>query len=200
MLSARLVQLEGGIHVSVKGRRYSVVTPLPRFSVASIPATAGSTFALADSIRQPNKDAFFKFWYASTFGTHNISASTSPFEYQTSIHHPYKPASTLEQHHYTTNSVLDLICAPYTLYRHHKTSLHTDMPVTTIPHPSTSTSTTNAASITRPVYFWRPFEEGTGFLGQWYHAPFTVDGSTYATCEMWMMVQKGKLEEVRGAL
>jgi len=65
------------------------------------------------------------------------------------------------------------------------------MPVATIPNPSTATTT--AASTARPVYFWRPFEEGTGFLGQWYHAPFTVNGDTYATCEMWMMVQKAKL-------
>lgn len=65
------------------------------------------------------------------------------------------------------------------------------MPVTTIPYPSTPTTTT--APTPRPVYFWRPFEEGTGFLGQWYHAPFRVDGNTYATCEMWMMVQKARL-------
>ena len=65
------------------------------------------------------------------------------------------------------------------------------MPVNTIPHPSSTT--TNAASTARPVYFWRPFEEGTGFLGQWHHAPFTIDGFTYATCEMWMMVQKARL-------
>ena len=84
MLSARLVQLKGGIHMSVEGRRYSVVTPLPRFSVASVPATAGSTFVLADPMRQPNKDAFPEFQYASTSGTHNISTSTSPFEYQIS--------------------------------------------------------------------------------------------------------------------
>jgi predicted NAD-dependent protein-ADP-ribosyltransferase YbiA (DUF1768 family) len=66
------------------------------------------------------------------------------------------------------------------------------MPVTTTPHPSTPI-TTAAASTARPVYFWRPFEGGTGFLGQWYHAPFTVDGATYTTCEMYMMVQKARL-------
>jgi ribA/ribD-fused uncharacterized protein len=43
------------------------------------------------------------------------------------------------------------------------------------------------------VYFWRPNEEGTGYLGQWYPSPFTVSGDTYATCEMWMMVQKARL-------
>lgn len=63
------------------------------------------------------------------------------------------------------------------------------MPVNTIPHPSTTTASPSA----RPVYFWRPFEEGTGFLGQWYTSPFTVNGDTYATAEMWMMVQKARL-------
>jgi ribA/ribD-fused uncharacterized protein len=63
------------------------------------------------------------------------------------------------------------------------------MSVNTIPHPSTAAT----ASTARPVYFWRPFEEGTGFLGQWYPSSFTVDGDTYATCEMWMMVQKARL-------
>ncbi|KAF1932854.1 DUF1768-domain-containing protein, partial [Didymella exigua CBS 183.55] len=32
-----------------------------------------------------------------------------------------------------------------------------------------------------------------GFLGQWYPSPFTVDGNTYTTCEIWMMVQKAQL-------
>ncbi|OAL49634.1 DUF1768-domain-containing protein, partial [Pyrenochaeta sp. DS3sAY3a] len=44
----------------------------------------------------------------------------------------------------------------------------------------------------RPVYFWRP-HEGGGYLGQWFLSPFTVDGETYATAEMWMMVQKARL-------
>jgi ribA/ribD-fused uncharacterized protein len=55
----------------------------------------------------------------------------------------------------------------------------------------TTTSTPSPPS--RPVYFWRPNEEGTGYLGQWYPSPFTVSGDTYATCEMWMMVQKARL-------
>jgi ribA/ribD-fused uncharacterized protein len=53
---------------------------------------------------------------------------------------------------------------------------------TTIPPPSPST----------PVYFWRP-TTGNGFLSQWFWSPFTVDGDTYATAEMWMMVQKARL-------
>ncbi|KAJ8111943.1 hypothetical protein OPT61_g5586 [Boeremia exigua] len=52
---------------------------------------------------------------------------------------------------------------------------------------------TTASTTSKPVYFWRPHEEGTGYLGQWYPSPFTVSGDTYATCEMWMMVQKARL-------
>lgn len=50
-----------------------------------------------------------------------------------------------------------------------------------------------------PVFFWREFEEPYGFLSQWYESPFEVDGVTYLTAEMWMMVQKAKLfgDEVR---
>lgn len=68
------------------------------------------------------------------------------------------------------------------------------MPVSIVPHPSTSSNTNTPISpSTRPVYFWRPHEEGTGYLGQWYSSPFTVSGDTYATAEMWMMVQKARL-------
>ncbi len=50
-----------------------------------------------------------------------------------------------------------------------------------------------------PVYFWREFEDGTGFMSQWYESDFEVDGVTYATAEMWMMIQKARLfgDEVR---
>lgn len=44
----------------------------------------------------------------------------------------------------------------------------------------------------KPVYFWRP-NGGNGYLGQWFWSEFTVDGDTYATAEMWMMVQKARL-------
>ncbi|KAH8732486.1 hypothetical protein GQ44DRAFT_585201, partial [Phaeosphaeriaceae sp. PMI808] len=44
----------------------------------------------------------------------------------------------------------------------------------------------------QPVYFWHA-HQANGFLGQWYDCPFTVDGNTYATAEMWMMVQKALL-------
>ncbi|KAF2244501.1 DUF1768-domain-containing protein [Trematosphaeria pertusa] len=74
---------------------------------------------------------------------------------------------------------------------------------------STSTSTTSPATANMPattpppapispqpeqgpVYFWRP-HQANGYLGQWYSSPFTVDGDTYATAEMWMMVQKARL-------
>lgn len=44
-----------------------------------------------------------------------------------------------------------------------------------------------------PVFFWREFEEPYGFMSQWYDSPFEVDGVTYASTEMWMMIQKAKL-------
>ncbi|KAF2153720.1 DUF1768-domain-containing protein [Myriangium duriaei CBS 260.36] len=47
--------------------------------------------------------------------------------------------------------------------------------------------------IPNPVYFWREFEVPYGFLSQWFACPFTVDGTTYATTEMWMMVQKARI-------
>jgi predicted NAD-dependent protein-ADP-ribosyltransferase YbiA (DUF1768 family) len=50
-----------------------------------------------------------------------------------------------------------------------------------------------------PLFFWREFEEPYGFLSQWYDSPFVVEGTTYASTEMWMMIQKAKLfgDEVR---
>lgn len=44
-----------------------------------------------------------------------------------------------------------------------------------------------------PIYFWREFEEPYGFLSQWYEDPFEVEGVTYQSAEMWMMVQKALL-------
>jgi ribA/ribD-fused uncharacterized protein len=45
----------------------------------------------------------------------------------------------------------------------------------------------------RPFYFWKPQQPG-GYLSQWYSSPFTLpNGETYATTEMWMMVQKARL-------
>ncbi|KAF2712183.1 DUF1768-domain-containing protein [Pleomassaria siparia CBS 279.74] len=43
-----------------------------------------------------------------------------------------------------------------------------------------------------PVYFWRPHDVH-GYLSQWYHSKFKVDGDEYATAEMWMMVSKARL-------
>jgi predicted NAD-dependent protein-ADP-ribosyltransferase YbiA (DUF1768 family) len=50
-----------------------------------------------------------------------------------------------------------------------------------------------------PVYFWREFEQPFGFLSQWYESAFEVDGVTYVSAEMWMMIQKARLfgDEVR---
>jgi predicted NAD-dependent protein-ADP-ribosyltransferase YbiA (DUF1768 family) len=60
---------------------------------------------------------------------------------------------------------------------------------------------TNTTS-SEPLFFWREFEEPYGFLSQWYDSPFEVEGVTYASTEMWMMIQKAKLfgDEVRSAL
>lgn len=44
------------------------------------------------------------------------------------------------------------------------------------------------------VYFWKP-HDANGFMSQWYKSPFTHEGITYETAEMWMMVQKAKLFE-----
>lgn len=48
-------------------------------------------------------------------------------------------------------------------------------------------------SSSEPLFFWREFEEPYGFLSQWYESAFEVDGVTYETAEMWMMIQKAKL-------
>jgi hypothetical protein len=61
------------------------------------------------------------------------------------------------------------------------------MPVTTIPFASTSEPKA------QPIYFWRPTTRGNGYLSQWYSSKFTIDGDTYVTAEMWMMVQKARL-------
>ena len=44
-----------------------------------------------------------------------------------------------------------------------------------------------------PVFFWREFDEPYGFMSQWYDCTFEVDGVTYSSTEMWMMIQKAKL-------
>lgn len=43
------------------------------------------------------------------------------------------------------------------------------------------------------VFFWRETEVPFGFLSQWYESPFEVDGVTYQSAEMWMMIQKARL-------
>ncbi|KAL5377967.1 hypothetical protein DPSP01_009413 [Paraphaeosphaeria sporulosa] len=45
---------------------------------------------------------------------------------------------------------------------------------------------------TGPVYFWKP-QDGHGYLGQWFWSPWTYEGDTYKTAEMWMMVGKARL-------
>jgi ribA/ribD-fused uncharacterized protein len=49
----------------------------------------------------------------------------------------------------------------------------------------------------RYLFFWghQPGADGLGpgCLSQWWPAPFTVDGATYATAEHWMMAHKASL-------
>ena len=63
-----------------------------------------------------------------------------------------------------------------------------------------ASSTVNGDAALGPIYFWREFEEPYGFLSQWYDDPFEVNGVTYQSAEMWMMVQKALLfgDEVHG--
>ncbi|KAF2262777.1 DUF1768-domain-containing protein, partial [Lojkania enalia] len=42
------------------------------------------------------------------------------------------------------------------------------------------------------LYFWKP-DQKNGYMGQWYCSAFEHEGETYATAEMWMMVQKARL-------
>ena len=57
-----------------------------------------------------------------------------------------------------------------------------------------SSSTISGDASFGPIYFWREFEEPYGFLSQWYEeAAFEVDGITYQSAEMWMMIQKARL-------
>lgn len=46
-----------------------------------------------------------------------------------------------------------------------------------------------------PLYFWQPsdLEPEWGSFSQWEVTPFVVDGQTYVTAEMWMMVGKARL-------
>ena len=55
------------------------------------------------------------------------------------------------------------------------------------------TSDTSADKSLGPVYFWRETEVPFGFLSQWFESTFEVDGVTYQSAEMWMMIQKAKL-------
>jgi hypothetical protein len=62
---------------------------------------------------------------------------------------------------------------------------------------NTATMTTSSlsnipADLSGAVYFWHP-EDNNGFMSQWYDSPWTHEGTTYSTAEMWMMVQKAKL-------
>ncbi|MFG3601039.1 NADAR family protein [Micromonospora chersina] len=60
------------------------------------------------------------------------------------------------------------------------------------------TAAVHSGARVRYLHFWghRPQRDGsvgTGCLSQWWPAPFTVDGRTYATAEHWMMWHKATL-------
>ena len=57
-----------------------------------------------------------------------------------------------------------------------------------------ASSTISGDASLGPIYFWREFEQPYGFLSQWYEeSPFEVEGVTYQSAEMWMMIQKARL-------
>jgi ribA/ribD-fused uncharacterized protein len=71
-------------------------------------------------------------------------------------------------------------------------------------HPADARSVAELAALTgagaRPKYlfFWghQPQRDGSigpGALSQWWHSPFTIDGTSYATAEHWMMAGKARL-------
>ncbi|CAG7656262.1 NADAR family protein [Actinacidiphila bryophytorum] len=74
-----------------------------------------------------------------------------------------------------------------------------------MPHPLSAVRSVDAlvaytagGSRVKYVHFWghRPQRDGSvgaGCLSQWWPAPFTVDGVTYATAEHWMMAGKARL-------
>jgi hypothetical protein len=85
-----------------------------------------------------------------------------------------------------------------TYKQQYATLLYTTCSNSSASPPKMATNTTSS----EPLFFWREFEEPYGFLSQWYDSPFEVEGVTYASTEMWMMIQKAKLfgDEVRSAL
>jgi ribA/ribD-fused uncharacterized protein len=53
------------------------------------------------------------------------------------------------------------------------------------------------------LFFWGHQTPGRGYLSQWWPSPFTVDGTTYATAEHYMMAGKARLfgdEETAAAI
>ncbi|TYB45268.1 NADAR family protein [Actinomadura chibensis] len=53
------------------------------------------------------------------------------------------------------------------------------------------------------LFFWGHRKRGPGYLSQWWPAPFTVDGTVYATAEHYMMAEKARLfgdEETAAAI
>lgn len=61
----------------------------------------------------------------------------------------------------------------------------------------------NAGTRLKFVFFWGHQNPGRGYLSQWWPSPFTVDGTTYATAEHYMMAGKARLfgdEETAAAI
>ncbi|MFA1538520.1 NADAR family protein [Actinomadura monticuli] len=51
----------------------------------------------------------------------------------------------------------------------------------------------NAGTRLKFLFFWGHQKPGPGYLSQWWPSPFTVEGTTYATAEHYMMAGKARL-------
>ena len=51
----------------------------------------------------------------------------------------------------------------------------------------------NSGARPKFLFFWGHQTPGRGYLSQWWPSPFTVDGTTYATAEHYMMAGKARL-------
>lgn len=91
----------------------------------------------------------------------------------------------------------------HSIYKQHSHLLFTSAsvhqkPITPVNHPSKMPPQQGNTKKSGPVYFWKP-EKGHGYLGQWYWSPWTCNGESYNSAEMWMMVGKARIfsDEVR---
>lgn len=122
--------------------------------------------------------------------------STPPKRAVSSTHRVTKQRVTLKS---STSQSLSLACAvrrtrrtepPQTHTRHrHTFEIHRTIFSPTMAESSKAQPPSQSNG---PVYFWKP-DQGHGYLGQWFWSPWTHEGNTYKTAEMWMMVGKARL-------